>query len=95
MSEFDREPTQGETAWQVRQNTRAIKDINLELGKQDDRLRTVEVFKETTVDKLLQVFQAVEKLEEKDRWEKRTFTAALLTSIVGAVISAIVWAFQN
>lgn len=95
MSEYEREPTNGETIWQVRQNTKAIKDMQADLGKQDDRLRTVEVFKETTVDKLLQVFQAVEKLEEKDRWEKRTFTAALLTSIVGAVISAIVWAFQN
>jgi hypothetical protein len=83
------------TEWEVEQLKISNKEINKKLDNHAVSIRDFETFKVSTIEKLLQIFSAIEVIKESDAWIKRTFTKTLITAIIGAVVSLVVWAIQN
>lgn len=82
-------------SWDIKQLQRESEEnrrINLE---QEVRLRSLESFRDSTVEKLITVFKRLDELQEGDQWIKRVIVTSLITGVIGAVISLIVWAIQN
>lgn len=83
------------TEWEVEQLKAANIEVNRKLDNHAVSIRDFETFKVSTIEKLLQIFSAIEDIKDADEWIKRTFTKTIVTGIIGAVISFIVWAIQN
>lgn len=83
------------TEWEIEQLKLAEKATNKRLDNHAERIRGLESFKDSTIEKLLQIFNQLEVIKEGDEWIKRTFTKTLITAIIGAVFSFLVWAIQN
>lgn len=83
------------TEWEVEQLKAANIETNRKLDNHAVSIRDFETFKVSTIEKLLQIFQQLESIKEGDEWIKRTFTKTLVTAIIGAVVSFVVWAIQN
>lgn len=83
------------TEWEVEQLKAANIETNRKLDNHAVSIRDFETFKVSTIEKLLQIFSAIEDIKDADEWIKRTFTKTIVTGIIGAVISFIVWAIQN
>lgn len=77
---------------QLQKDSEENRRVNLEHEK---RLRSLESFRDSTIEKLINVFNMLEELKEGDQWIKRVIVTALVTGVIGAVISLIVWAIQT
>lgn len=88
-------PEENKTEWELKQLQKTTKKHEDEIEKIQESIFDFKAFKEITLEKLIQLSQAIEKFEEKDRWEKRTFTASLIGAVLSGVVSLIIWAFQN
>lgn len=94
------------TAWDVerlkesnaelKNNLRELEEhIKEETKEKNTRLADLESFKVSTVEKLITIFRRLDGLKEDDLWIKRTFAGTLITSVIGAIISFVVWLIQN
>lgn len=83
------------TAWELEQLKKRDEERDADMKDFEGRIRALESFKDTTVEKLISIFNMLEELREGDKWIKRMFSTSLITGIIGAVISFIVWAIQN
>lgn len=63
--------------------------------KVEEKIEDLVLFKTSTVEKLIIVFQMLEELKEGDKYIKRVFITSLVAAAVSGVGSLIVWAFQN
>ena len=82
-------------SWDIKQlqkDSQESRRVDLEHEK---RLRSLESFRDSTIEKLINVFNMLEELKEGDQWIKRVIVTALVTGVIGAVISLIVWAIQT
>lgn len=82
-------------AWDIKQLQKENEDSKRVDLDHESRLRSLESFRDSTVEKLITVFNRLDELQEGDQWIKRVIVTALVTGIVGAVISLVVWAVQN
>lgn len=82
-------------SWDIKQLQREVEDGRTVDKDHEARLRSLESFRDATVEKLITVFNRLDALQEGDQWIKRVITTALVTGVIGAVISLIVWAVQN
>lgn len=81
--------------WEVDRIKESNKDKDKDIKDHAKRLSELEAFKISTIEKLLIIFTKIEEIKEGDKWIKRTFTGTLITAIIGAVVSFVVWAIQN
>ena len=81
--------------WEVEQLKESEKRKNKQLQDHERRIDILESFKDKTVEKLLQIFKAIEKLEKANDWLKRTFATSLITAVIGAVFSFVAWLVQR
>lgn len=82
-------------SWDIKQLQRETEDNRRVHQDHEARLRSLESFRDSTVEKLITVFNRLDELQEGDQWIKRVIVTALITGVIGAVISLIVWAVQN
>lgn len=82
-------------SWDIRQLQKDVEEAKRVQGEQESRLRSLESFRDSTVEKLITVFRRLDELAEGDQWIKRVIVTALITGVIGAVISLVVWAIQN
>lgn len=87
-------PTE-KNAWDIGQMKEKMGEMTDVLKGHTRQLQDYETFKAATVEKLLIIFAKLEELQEGDRWIKRIFVTALVGAVTSAVISLVVWAFQN
>jgi len=81
--------------WDIEQLKRQVERLEGRDGETELRLRTLESFKDSTVEKLIVIFAKLDELQEGDRWIKRVFVTSLVGGITTALISFVVWAIQN
>lgn len=67
---------------------------NEEIDELKQQVRNLESFRDTTMEKLITIFNIIEELKEGDKWIKRTFTTALITVSFGAIVSLLAWFIQ-
>lgn len=82
-------------SWDIRQLQRESEDSKKIEIEHELRIRSLESFRDSTVERLITVFNRLDELQEGDKWIKRVFVTALVTGVIGAIISLIVWAIQN
>lgn len=82
-------------SWDIRQLQKETEELRRETRDIDARVRLIESFRDSTVEKLITVFNRLDELQEGDRWIKRVIVTALVTGVIGAIISMVVWAIQN
>lgn len=82
-------------SWDIKQLQRETEDSRKVEQDHEARLRSIESFRDSTVEKLITVFNRLDELQEGDQWIKRVIVTALVTGVIGAIISLIVWAIQN
>lgn len=82
-------------SWDIKQLQRESEDSKKVDQDHERRLRSLESFQDSTVEKLITVFKRLDELHEGDQWIKRVIVTALVSSVIGAVISLVVWAIQN
>lgn len=82
-------------SWDIKQLQRESEDSKVVDKDHELRLRSLESFRDSTVERLITVFNRLDELQEGDQWIKRVIVTALVTGVIGAVISLIVWAIQN
>ncbi len=82
------------TQWEVEYLQKENEQQNVDLKNHEKRLRNLESFKDSTVEKLITIFRTIDDMKEDSRWMKRMFTSTLVGGIVTAVISLIVWFIQ-
>jgi chromosome segregation ATPase len=82
-------------SWDIKQLQREAEDSRAVDKDHEARLRSLESFRDSTVEKLITVFNRLDELQEGDQWIKRVIVTSLVTGVIGAVISLIVWAIQN
>lgn len=87
--------TQDKNSWDIAQLQRESEDSRTVGKDHEARLRSLESFRDSTVEKLVTVFNRLDELQEGDQWIKRVIVTALITGIIGAIISLVVWAIQN
>lgn len=95
MQEYERDKKVDRLAWDVNNLKEESNQQAQNLLEQEARIRKLESFKDSTVEKLITIFNMIEDIKEGDKWIKRTFTAALVTMVTGAVASLLVWLIQN
>lgn len=83
-------PTEKNT-WEIEQMKARIGEVYDVAKKNAEKIHDLEIFKTSTVDKLIIVFDKLEELQEGDRWIKRVFITALVGAIVSAVFSLVMW----
>lgn len=82
-------------AWDIKQLQKETEDSRRVDQDHEVRLRSLESFRDSTVEKLITVFNRLDELQEGDQWIKRVIVTALVTGIIGAIVSLVVWAIQN
>ena len=87
--------TLDKNSWDIKQLQREVEDGRVVDKDHEARLRSLESFRDSTVEKMITVFNRLDELQEGDQWIKRVIVTALITGVIGAVISLIVWAIQT
>lgn len=82
-------------SWDISQLQREAEESRTVDRDHEARLRSLESFRDSTVEKLITVFNRLDELQEGDQWIKRVIVTALVTGVIGAIISLVVWAIQN
>lgn len=82
-------------SWDIQQLQRETEDSRRVDQDHEARLRAMESFRDSTVEKLITVFNRLDELQEGDQWIKRVVVTSLVTGVIGAIISLVVWAIQN
>lgn len=82
-------------SWDIKQLQRETEDSRRVDQDHEARLRALESFRDSTVERLIVVFNRLDELQEGDQWIKRVIVTSLVTGVIGAVISLVVWAIQN
>lgn len=81
--------------WDIEHLQKESKEQNKKIAEHSKEIRDLRSFKDSTVEKLVMILNTIEEMKENDRWLKRVFTSSLVTAIIGAVGSLIVWLIQN
>lgn len=78
-----------------------IEHLKQENQRQDERLamhdkeiKALQSFQDSTVEKLITIFNTINDMKEDSKWMKRMFTSTLIGGIVTAVVSLLVWLIQ-
>lgn len=95
MDDNERDKKIDKLVWDVDKLKQEKEYQNSGLIEREKRIRKLESFKDSTVEKLITVFSMIEDIKENDKWIKRTFTAALITMVTGAIASILVWLIQS
>ena len=82
-------------AWDIEQLQSAMGEMKKNWQDHEGRMRIMESFKDSTVEKLIIIFNKLEELQEGDKWIKRVFITSLIAATISTLGSLIVWAFQN
>lgn len=82
-------------SWDIKQLQRETEDSRRVDQDHEARLRSLESFRDATVERLITVFNRLDELQEGDQWIKRVIVTSLVTGVIGAVVSLVVWAIQN
>lgn len=82
-------------SWDIKQLQRETEDSRRVEQDHEARLRSLESFRDATVERLITVFNRLDELQEGDQWIKRVIVTSLVTGVIGAVVSLVVWAIQN
>lgn len=82
-------------SWDIKQLQRETEDSRRVDQDHEARLRSLESFRDSTVEKLITVFNRLDELQEGDQWIKRVIVGSLVTGVIGAIISLVVFAIQN
>lgn len=82
-------------SWEIDQLRKSDDKHDARLDDHEARLRELETFRSSTVEKLIRIFEMLDELREGDRWIKRTIAGTLITTLVGAIVAAITWFIQH
>lgn len=82
-------------AWDISKLKEDVAELRRVELEHEVRIRSLESFRDSTVERLITVFNRLDELQEGDQWIKRVITTALITAVIGALISGVVWAIQN
>lgn len=55
----------------------------------EQRIRVLETFRDSTIEKLITVFNTLEDIREGKKYGRRLVTTSLVTSIIGGIIAAV------
>lgn len=61
----------------------------------EDKMQKHDVFKETTIQQMLVVFEKIKELQEGDKWIKRMFITALTGTGLSALSAVLFWFINN
>ena len=82
-------------AWEIERLNDSVAEINRKQVEQEQRLRVLESFRDSTLEKLIVIYNKLDELQEGDKWIKRVFISSLITAVTGAIVSFIVWAIKG
>ena len=82
-------------SWQIEQIHERLRKIDKENGSRDEKIDTLESFKDSTVEKLNVIFEKIEDLSESGKWLKRTLVGAMVAGVVTILTTLATWFIQN
>lgn len=82
-------------SWEIESIKRNIARQEMQIDDLDRRVRMLESFKDATVEKLITVFSMIEEIREGDRWIRRVISSALITALVGAISTVVIWLIKT
>lgn len=83
------------TQWDIEHLQKENKRQNDQLAEHTREIRDLQSFRDSTVEKLITIFNTINDMKEDSRWMKRMFTSTLVGGIVTAVISLVIWLIQT
>jgi len=83
------------TQWELERLQRKTNRHEERLDKQDEELTEFRSFKDSTVEKLISIFNTIDEMKEDSKWMKRMFTTTLMGGIVTGIISLVIWLIQS
>lgn len=83
------------TRWDVGHLQKENKQQNKTISEHDSRIRELESFRDSTIEKLITIFKSIDEIREESLWLRRVFTSSLIGGVITAAISLIVWLIQN
>lgn len=85
----------GRNEWDINQIYQKVEAIEKQMRDNAGKIHDLELFRESTAQKLLTIFSELKDLQDGDKWIKRLIIGSLITGAVGAVFSFLVWAVQS
>lgn len=76
-------------SWEIENMKKNDEKQDAQLSDLSNRVRALESFKDSTVEKLITIFNMLEEIREGDKWIRRILASSLITAIIGAVVTAI------
>lgn len=82
-------------SWEISQLQKTDTKQEGQLTDHEKRIQSLERFKVGTVEKLITVFTMLEEIRESGKWIRRLVSSALITAIIGAIVSAVSWVIKG
>jgi len=77
--------------WDIEQIKKDNEAQDRRLDEHDKQLSSFQSFKDSTVEKLITIFNSIDEMKAESKWMKKTFTTTLLGAIVTVITSILVW----
>lgn len=81
--------------WEIEQIKKDMDALFDSKRKMEEKVDTLESFRDSTVEKMTVIFSKIEELAESGKWLKRTLFGALTAGVIGVLTTLITWAIQN
>lgn len=82
-------------SWDIKQLQLVVDEVKQNWQGLEGRVRVLELFKESTVEKLIIIFNQLKELQEGDKWIKRVFITSLIAATLSTLGTLLVWAIKN
>ncbi|PAV30153.1 hypothetical protein CIL05_06715 [Virgibacillus profundi] len=79
------------TKWEIESLHKKTDKHEERLDEHDKRLTSFQSFKDSTVEKLITIFNSIEEMKEDSQWIRKTFTTTILGAIATVIASLLVW----
>lgn len=76
-------------SWEIEQSKQTDARQNRQLDDHEERIRVLETFRNSTIEKLITIFNTLEEIRDGNKWIRRLVSSALITGIIGGVITAV------
>ena len=76
-------------SWEIENMKKTDEKHEVQISDHEKRIRALESFKDSTVEKLITIFNMLEEIREGAKWIRRILASSLITAIIGAVVTAI------
>lgn len=81
--------------WDIEQLKKENRRQDERLNVHDEEIKVLQSFRDSTVEKLITIFNTIEEMKEDSKWLKQMFTSTLVGGIATAVISLVIWLIQS